>query len=251
MHCLSCPSDSLYLRGSGLQPVLLNNSLGPDLRIRTAVADRQPGIRHIGFDKRSHALSATPEGDRDTKDFAGDDLVIRDHLSVERALVADCSGNGRIVFAVAPQHAEHVSAALMLNTTARTSISETWATWIGAAEIGDMAAISLAVSVRWVAPARHWERMLPPRCESWGSIRTCGPLAGADLTRDPGRITCPVLCSQGSQDHGTRLDIACATIKPVPGAHFIRLGGFCHLPAIDAPEETACLLKSLLEEAHV
>ena len=65
------------------------------------------------------------------------------------------------------------------------------------------------------------------------------------------RITCPTLCLAGSEDQATPPDLVRATAERIPGARFVVLDGSGHLPAIDAPEATAHLIRDLVEQSYV
>lgn len=241
---------------AGSPTVLLINSLGTDLRLWDAVAERLPNLRLIRFDKRGHGLSSTPKGEWDVTDLADDALAILEHLGVARAVVAGCSVGGLIGQALALRNPERVSALLLSNTAARIGTAEMWRARIAAVETGGMAAVAPAVMARWFAPpflatpeARLWETMLL-RCEARGYIATCGALARADLTHEVGRITCPTLCLAGSEDQSTPPELVHRTADLIPGARFVCLDGSGHLPAIDAPAETARLLRELVEETN-
>jgi len=260
MRVLTRPWGHLHFRDSGpsgAPALLFVNSLGTDLRMWEAVGERLPGVRTIGFDKRGHGLSATPEGEWDIADLADDVLAILDHLGLERVVVAGCSVGGLIAQALTVRRPERVLALLLSNTAARIGTPESWQARIDAIEAGGLAAIAPAVLARWFAPtflaqpeARLWATMLD-RCDSQGYIATCGALARADLTAQVSRITCPTLCLAGSEDQATPPNLVRATADQIPGAHFFVLQGSGHLPAIDAPEATARLIRDLMEQAHV
>lgn len=259
MRCLTLPWGHLHFHTSGpsgARAVLFINSLGTDLRMWDGVAERLSGFHLIRFDTRGHGLSATPDGDWDVADLAQDAAALLDHLGLETALVAGCSVGGLIAQALALQHPGRTSALLLSNTAARIGTPESWQARIEAVRSGGMIAVASAVLARWFAPdfleapeVRLWETMLL-RCDPRGYAGTCGALARADLTRDVGRIACPTLCLAGSEDQATPPDLVRATADLIPGARFVCLAGSGHLPAIDAPKETARLLQGLLEETH-
>lgn len=259
MDCLIRPWGHMHLRASGpagAPAVLFLNSLGTDLRMWEAVAARLPGLRLIGFDKRGHGLSATPERPWDIEDLAEDAVALLDHLGVDRAVVAGCSVGGLIAQALAVRHPRRVAALLLSNTAARIGTPESWGKRMQAVEAGGMAAIAPGVLAHWFTPAflarpeaRLWETMLL-RCDARGYVGTCGALARADRTAEAPRIACPTLCLAGAEDRATPPDLVGATAALIPGARFACLEGSGHLPAIDAPDATARLVRELLEEAH-
>lgn len=139
MRVLTRPWGHLHFRDSGpsgAPALLFANSLGTDLRMWEAVGERLSGVRTIGFDKRGHGLSATPEGGWDIADLAEDALAILDHLGLERVVVAGCSVGGLIAQALTVRRPERVSALFLSNTAARIGTPESWQVRIDAIEAG-------------------------------------------------------------------------------------------------------------------
>lgn len=259
MRVLMRPWGHLHFRDFGPREapaLLMINSLGTDLQMWDAVTNRLPDLRLIRFDLRGHGLSATPRGHWGIEDLAEDAIALLDHLGRRRVAVAGCSVGGLIAQFMAVRHPRRVSALLLSNTAARIGTRESWKDRIDAIEAGGMAAIVPAVLARWFTPdflarpeARLWATMLE-RCDPRGYIATCGALAQADLTAEVPRIACPTFCLAGSEDQATPPDLVRATANLIPGARVTVLQGSGHLPAIDAPDTTARLIRELMEHLH-
>jgi 3-oxoadipate enol-lactonase len=228
--------------------ILFANSLGTDLRMWEGVTAALPGFRCIGFDKRGHGLSATPSEGWTVEDLAADAVALMDHLGVARAIVAGCSVGGMIAQAVALNHPGRVRALILSNTAAKIGTEQMWATRIAALRAGGIASISAAILERWFTPAflnspdsLPWQTMLL-RCDLAGYIGTCEALAAADLRDRVATLDLPVLVLAGSMDQATPPDLVAETAAMIPGARLEVLNGSGHLPAIDAPTQTAALI---------
>ena len=180
--------------------------------------------------------------------MAGDAIALMDHLGVSRAVVAGCSVGGLSAQAMALEHPGRVRALILSNTAARIGTAEMWATRIDALRAGGIASISEAILERWFAPAflnspdsLPWQTMLL-RCDLAGYVGTCEALAAADLRARVPSLRLPVLVLAGSMDQATPPALVAETAAMIPGARMEVLEGSGHLPAIDAPEQTADLI---------
>lgn len=254
------PWGHLHLRVTGPgagPPVLLLHSLGADLRLWDAVADRLPRLRLVALDAPGHGLSATPPGDWDARDHAADAVAAMDALGLARAAVAGCSLGGLVAQALALDHPGRVAGLLLSNTAARLGSPELWRDRARAVEAGGMAAVAEAVLARWFPPAfrasddaRPWEAMLR-RTDPRGYALACGALARGDLTAEVPRIAAPVTMLGGSEDVATPPELVAATAARIPGARLEVIEGAGHLPALDAPDRVARALSDLVERAGV
>lgn len=257
MPCLLRPWGHMNYHDSGARggmPILFANSLGTDLRMWDGVTAALPGLRCIGFDKPGHGLSATPAQPWTVEDMAQDVIALMDHLGIARAIVAGCSVGGLIAQAVAVAYPDRVSGLILSNTAAQIGTAEMWAARISALRAGGIAAISAAILERWFAPAflnspdsLPWQMMLL-RCDLDGYIGTCEALAKADLRAHLPALRVPTLVLAGSEDQATPPALVAQTAALIPGARLETLIGSGHLPAIDAPLETAALIQSFAKD---
>ena len=251
MPCLMRPWGHINFRDTGPRDapaILFANSLGTDLRMWDGVSAALHGFRCIGFDKRGHGLSATPISPWTVEDLACDAIALLDHLGVASAIVAGCSVGGLIAQAMALDHPGRVRALILSNTAAKIGTEQMWATRIAALRAGGIASISAAILERWFAPAflnspdsLPWQTMLL-RCDLTGYIGTCEALAAADLRDRVPTLDLPVLVLAGSKDQATPPALVAETAAMIPGARLEVLNGSGHLPAIDAPAQTADLI---------
>lgn len=232
--------------------ILWANSLGTDLRMWDGVVARLPGWRHLRFDKRGHGLSATPAGEWDVTDLAGDAVALMDHLGVQTAVVAGCSVGGMIAQGVALGHPERVTALILSNTAARIGTPEMWQPRIDAVLKGGVPAIAEAVLDRWFGPAFRaspeaapWGTMLR-RSDLLGYAGTCGALSRADFRAEVGRISVPTLMIAGTADQATPPALVAETAAMIPGARLVTLEGSGHIPAIDAPGTLTATITAFL-----
>jgi 3-oxoadipate enol-lactonase len=251
MSVLPLPWGHFHYRqrgnGAGL-PVVLLNSLGTDLRMWEAVADRLPDMRLIGMDKRGHGLSATPAGDWTLDDLAADALALMDHLGLARAIVAGCSIGGMIAQRMATLAPSRIAGLFLSNTAMKVGTDESWAARIKGVTEQGLRGLAPQIMERWFAPAfratdeaRAWETMLM-RGDDAGYVGTCRVLAAADLRNTSPTIACPVMLVGGSADASTPEDLVRATAAAIPGAKVVILDGAGHIPAIDSPDAIARLL---------
>lgn len=251
MSVLMRPWGHLHyrLRGpeSGL-PVVFLNSLGTDLRMWEGVADRLPGLRTLGMDKRGHGLSATPANDWTLDDLAGDALAVMDAAGIARAVIAGCSIGGMIAQRMATLAPDRVAGLFLSNTAMKVGTDESWAARIAGVTEQGLRGLAPQIMERWFAPAfrataeaKAWETMLM-RGDDAGYIGTCRVLAAADLRATSPAIACPVLLLGGSADASTPAELVHQTAAAIPGARAVILDGSGHIPAIDNPDATARLL---------
>lgn len=248
MPILTRPWGHMHFKVDGdddAPTVLWANSLGTDLRMWDAVVARLPGWRHLRFDKRGHGLSATPAGEWDVTDLAGDAAALINHLGVDATVVGGCSVGGMIAQAVALAHPGRVRALILSNTAARIGTAEMWQARRQAVDEGGMAALADAILERWFAPAFRqspkaapWSVMLR-RCDPVGYSATCGALSRADFRTEVGRIAAPTLMIAGTADQATPPSLVAETAAMIPGAQLVTLDGSGHIPAIDAPDAFA------------
>lgn len=251
MPCLIRPWGHMNFRDMGARDapaILFANSLGTDLRMWDGVTAALPSYRCIGFDKRGHGLSATPAQGWTVADLAADAIALMDHLGIERAVIAGCSVGGLIAQAMALDHPHRVRALILSNTAARIGTDQMWATRIDALRKGGIPSISAAILERWFAPAflnspesLPWQTMLL-RCDLAGYVGTCEALAVADLRARVPTLDLPVMLLAGSMDQATPPALVAETAAMILGARLEVLEGSGHLPAIDAPAQTADLI---------
>ncbi|MBB4000199.1 bifunctional 3-oxoadipate enol-lactonase/4-carboxymuconolactone decarboxylase PcaDC [Aureimonas pseudogalii] len=227
------------------------NSLGSDLRIWDAVAERLRASHELLFyDLRGHGLSeATPAPysiERHLADLCG----LLDALGWTRVVPVGLSVGGLIAQAFAARHPERVEALVLMDTAARIGTRESWNDRIAAVEGGGLGAIGGAIVERWFGAAFRssepatvagWRTMLE-RTSVAGYVGTCAALRDADLTPELPAIRAPTLVIAGSEDLSTPPDLVRRTAEGIVGGRFAEIAGAGHLPCIDRPTEVAELV---------
>jgi 3-oxoadipate enol-lactonase len=233
---------------AGAPVVVFANSLGTDLRMWEAVADRLPGLRCIGFDKRGHGLSAVPDAPWTVEDLAGDALALMDHLGVGRAVMAGCSIGGMIAMAAGIAAPSRLRGLLVSNSAAKVGTAESWAARVAAVEDQGLRGMAEPILERWFGNVFRasndvlpWRRMLELG-DVAGYLGTCNALAKADFLGGVGAIRMPVLFLAGSEDQSTPVALVQETAAMISGARLEVLEGSGHIPALDNPDLVARLL---------
>jgi 3-oxoadipate enol-lactonase len=251
---------SLHFRDEGPRngPALVFvNSLGTDFRIWDDVVSAFPERRVIRYDKRGHGLSDAPAAPYSIDEHTADLSVLLDRLGVKRAALVGLSVGGMIVTRIAAAQPERVSALVLCDTAHKIGTEELWNQRIAAVEQGGIAAVSEIVLQRWFSPrfrtaetARFQVcRNMLERMPVAGYAGTCAALRDADNTDLVRQLAMPVLLLVGSNDGSTPPELVRSTHELVPGSEFVIIEGPGHIPCVEAPEETAHLIRGFLARA--
>jgi 3-oxoadipate enol-lactonase len=251
---------SLHYRDEGPRngpTIVFVNSLGTDFRIWDDVVAAFPDHRVIRYDKRGHGLSDAPPAPYSIDDHAADLAAILDFLAVKRAALVGLSVGGMIVTRIATLHPERVSVLVLCDTAHKIGTEDLWNQRIAAVRQGGIAAVSEVVLQRWFSERfRNTEtarfqvyRNMLERMPVDGYAGTCAALRDADNTELVKKLTLPVLLLVGSNDGSTPPDLVRSTHELLPGSEFVVLEGPGHIPCVEAPEETAHLIRSFLSRS--
>lgn len=260
MQIASINGISLHYRDEGPRngpTIVFVNSLGTDFRIWDDVVAAFPEHRVIRYDKRGHGLSDAPPPPYTIEQHAGDLSALLDRLGVEHAALVGLSVGGMIVTRIASAQPERVSALVLCDTAHKIGTEELWNQRIAAVQAGGIAAVSEIVLQRWFSERfRNTEatrfqvyRNMLERMPVAGYAGTCAALRDADNTELVKKLALPVLLLVGSNDGSTPPDLVRSTHELVPGSEFVVLEGPGHIPCVEAPEETAHLIRSFLSRA--
>lgn len=251
---------SLHYRDEGPRKgpaIVFVNSLGTDFRIWDDVVTAFPDHRVIRYDKRGHGLSDAPPAPYAIDDHVSDLAALLDHLEVNRAALVGLSVGGLIVTRIASARPESVSALVLCDTAHKIGTDELWNQRIAAVQQGGIAAVSDIVLQRWfserfrnteTARFRVYRNMLE-RMPVAGYAGTCAALRDADNTGLVKKLALPVLLLVGSNDGSTPPELVRSTHELIQGSEFVVLEGPGHIPCVEAPEETAHLIRSFLSRA--
>jgi 3-oxoadipate enol-lactonase len=208
-----------------------------------------PDVRIITCDKRGHGLSATPTSPWTLESLAEDVLALLDHLQIKSALIAGCSIGSLIAQAIAIKASGKVTGLFLTSSGTRAGTPESWQKRIEAVSAGGMAAVAKWVVQHWFtsqflasSQASPWSSMVL-RNDPDGYISTCRVLAETDLTAASAGIRRPSLFVVGAEDPYNPVETIRAVAARIPGANVVVLPGVAHIPALEAPEQTARLLR--------
>ena len=260
MDVVEIASGAAHVRVEGPEdgPALVfSNSLGTDFRVWDRLVARLPaGLRIIRYDTRGHGLSALPRRPWTMEALAGDLAEILDALGARDAVVCGLSVGGMIAQTLAARRLDLVGAMILCDTAAKIATPEEWDRRIAAVEAGGVAALSDAVLDRWFPPDFHqdrsaelalWRAMLE-RTPADGYCGVCEAIRDADLFESTATLRLPTLALGGDRDRSTPPDLVRETAALIPGSRFEVVRGAGHLPCVDAPDETAALVRGFLAE---
>ncbi|WP_417771315.1 3-oxoadipate enol-lactonase [Stappia sp.] len=245
--------------GTGAVTLAFSNSLGTDLRVWDAVAERLPAaFGLLRYDTAGHGLSSGGASARSpsVSDHADDLAHLLDTFGIGRAVVVGLSVGGLIAQDLAIRHPDRVAGLVLSNTGMKIGAPEMWEARIAAIAAGGMEAIAEATMERWFSerfrrdqPAELalWRTMLA-HCPADGYCALARAIAAADLRELTPTIRRPALCIAGSQDLATPPETVRALARAIEGAEFAEIAGAGHLPCVEAPEDIAGLLVGFVEE---
>jgi 3-oxoadipate enol-lactonase len=175
-------------------------------------------------------------------------------LDVKRAALVGLSVGGLIVTRIASAQPQRVSALVLCDTAHKIGTEELWNQRIAAVQASGVASISDIVLQRWfserfrnteTARFRVYRNMLE-RMPVAGYAGTCAALRDADNTEIARNLALPVLLLVGSNDGSTPPELVRSTHELIPGSEFVVIEGPGHIPCVEAPEETAHLIRGFL-----
>ncbi|KIC37892.1 3-oxoadipate enol-lactonase [Leisingera sp. ANG-M7] len=239
----------------GGAPIVFANSLGTDLRVWDAVAERLPaGLRIIRYDKRGHGLSSCPSAPYSMGALVRDAERLLDYLEVRDCMFVGLSIGGMIAQGLAVKRLDQIRALVLSNTAAKIGTTEMWKERVRTVQGDGIEALADAVMERWFArgfrPAPElqlWRNMLVQQSRD-GYAGCCAAIAGTDFYTPTSGLRLPCLGIAGSEDGSTPPDLVRETVNLIPGSqfHLIRRAG--HIPCVEQPDEYAERLSAFLKE---
>lgn len=241
-------------------PLVLLNSIGTDIGLwdRT-LPQLLTAFRLLRIDTRGHGASDAPRGDYSLAMLADDVAAVMRDAGIQSAAIAGVSLGGMIAMQLALDHADRVSALVLISTSSAMD-SAIWAARVNTVRAQGTAAIAeMAIGRFLSAPfvAQHPEIVDALKgaivAQSDAGYAGCGAAIRDMALKDRiGSITVPSLVVTGAVDisapyegHGEYL------VSAIPGATHIGLGG-AHLPPIEQPSALASALRAfLLEKSEV
>lgn len=249
--------------GSGI-PLLCLHTAGSDgrqyrgLMNDTAITER---FRVIAFDMPWHGKSSPPEGWENEEYLLTTDGYVDLVMSVNRALDLDrpvvmgCSIGGRVVLELARRHADHLRAAIGLQSSAFVQryfdLSYLHKPHIHGGEVCAAYCYGL---VGPGAPAEHrWETLWHYMQGGPGVFK--GDLhfysIDGDVSESLGEIdtgACPLYLLTGEYDYSCTPEATRETAAHIPGAEVTIMEGLGHFPMSEDPEKFREYLLPVLEK---
>jgi 3-oxoadipate enol-lactonase len=239
--------------------IVFVNSLGTDFRIWEGVIAALDGrFRTIRYDKRGHGLSDAPPAPYRMSDHVGDLEALLVMLGIGKAVFVGLSVGGMIVTQLASRHPQKIAGLVLCDTAHKIGTDELWNERIAAVESRGIAAVRDVVMQRWFSPSFRqdekaalavYANMLTRQPVS-GYSGTCAAHRDTDNTELVKALQCPVMLIVGSNDGSTPPDLVRSTHDLIPGSTFVVLDGPGHIPCVEAPEETARLIRDFAQGIH-
>jgi pimeloyl-ACP methyl ester carboxylesterase len=250
--------DSPY---SDPPPLIALHAGVADSRSWSAMFDLLEGMPTlVAYDRRGYGASPPPDAGYDSLD----DLAhVLDQIASERVWLLGNSLGGRLALDLAVTRPERVAGLILLSPgvsgAPEIDFDETTALLFDAAvrafEAGDVAEAAAIEAKIWLdGPAAAEGRVAGAARELALEMNTAALASDSEreqFERDPGipawdrvqRLTMPVTVACGLLDVPAVIDEGRAIADRVPGARFAELEGVAHLPALEAPERVAELVR--------
>lgn len=233
-------------------PLVLLNAIGTDMAVWDPLVPLLlPHFQILRFDARGSGASDAPPGDYSFEMFAKDVIAVMQAASLPRAAIAGVSLGGMIAMETALRFPEHVSA-LMLICTSATLDRTLWIERVASVRAGGVAAIADAAMARFLSPqfsATHPDLAAGVRrtlLNSQGYAGAAAAIRDGDLHRRLGSINAPTLIVSGNKD--VSLPFAPhseALLAAIGGSTSVRVDAG-HLAPLEAPHALAQAIHQFL-----
>ena len=238
-------------------PLVFINSLGTDLRIWHAVADRfVDRFTLIRYDKRGHGLSDCPPGPYTLRDHTNDLTGLLAHLQVDKAILIGDSVGGMIALDFAASRPHQVAALVLCDTAAKIGTPEYWQERIEALRQDGILPLATGILSRWFSPSfieqnpadyRGYFNMLT-RTPLEGYIATCEAIRDADLREAVQTLSAKSLVLCGAEDAAILPKLGRELAESLPNARFEVIEQAGHIPSLEQPAALAAKIDQFLRE---
>jgi 3-oxoadipate enol-lactonase/4-carboxymuconolactone decarboxylase len=210
-----------------------------------------PYFQILRFDARGHGASDAPAGDYSFEMLAQDAIAVMHAANLPRAAIAGVSLGGMIAMETAIRFPEHVSALVLICTSA--SMDRTvWVERVASVRAGGVAAIADAAMARFLSPqfsAAHPDLAAGVRrtlLNTQGYAGAAAAIRDGELHRRLGSIKAPTLIIGGNKD--VSLPFAPhseALVAAIDGSTSVRVDA-AHLAPLEAPHALASAIHKFL-----
>jgi 3-oxoadipate enol-lactonase/4-carboxymuconolactone decarboxylase len=236
--------------------VLFSNSLGADLTMWDAVADKMlTHFRILRYDTRGHGKTPTSFGPVSIDDLGQDVIGLLDALKISKAHFCGLSMGGLIGQWLAIHHPERIGKLVLCNTAAKIGVPATWNERIETVNQQGLSTIAGAVMNRWLTtefqqanPAILTRLLAMFRANTdEGHVACCAVIRDTDLRNDIHRITAPTLIIVGTHDPVTTVADGQFMQKEITNAQLVELPA-AHLSVVEVADVFAQALQGFLAE---
>ena len=205
-------------------------------------------FRVVSYDLLGHGMSPDPKGQPVLSDLSGQLRALLDYLGTAKAAIVGFSLGGMVARRLAQDHADRVTALVLLHSAHRRTPKAQAAILFRvaeAAEHGPAATVDLALE-RWYTNAcraarpdlmnltRKWVLSNDPRVYP-GLYRILAE-AVDEITAPSPPITCPALVITGDEDYGNGPEMSAAIAAEIQGSQLLILQGLRHMALAENPE---------------
>lgn len=235
--------------------VVLGPSLGVSTRLwQTVAADLAQDFDVVAWDLPGHGVSAPASDAFSIGDLATAVLDVVDRLGATRFSYAGDSVGGAVGLQLAVQAPDRVAAVAVVCSGARIGDAQMWADRAATVRRSGTPVMIAAASQRWFAPG-FLDRAPEVGGALLGDLQhtdaesyalACGALADFDAHDRLSEIAVPVLAISGALDVAAPPELGRRVADGVQRGRFVELPGVAHLAPVEAPAQTAALLRDLL-----
>ncbi len=242
----------------GKPRLLLIHSLALDGSIWTdVISGLQSQAEIISIDCRGHGWSSRGPLSQAVERFADDAAEVLNKVGWDDVIVAGCSMGGCITQAFAARHPQHVSAMILIDTTAwyGEKAPEEWRARAQKARTEGLASMAAFQATRWFGDRFRAEN--PRKVQEMMEIfvrndldayeATCIMLGDADLRGALPSFDFPVSVIVGEEDYATPIASARELAEAIPGASLTILPGARHLTPIECSDVIAEAIGKMIE----
>lgn len=239
--------------------VVLGPSLGTTTALWTAVAEQlAENYRVLRFDLPGHGASPAARHPFSAAEVAEGVLALVDSIGGGSFHYAGISFGGAVGLELALAHPDRLTGLAVICSGAKIGTTDGWTQRAAQVRASGTASVVAGSAERWFAPG-FLER---DPAAGGGALKTlvdvddesyalaCEALAAFDVRDAVDAIRVPTLCVAGELDQPAPPALLAELAGAIPGAALEVIPGVAHLPAFEAPDLLARLLREHLDAAR-